>query len=48
MCDLDDEAALYVRGDDMPNFPARPFVETIMPICLLHYTYGVSSTQFEN
>jgi len=45
MCDLDDETALYVRGDDMPNFPAKPFVETIMLICLLHYTYGVSSTQ---
>jgi hypothetical protein len=45
MCDLDDETALYVRGDDMPNFPARPFIETIMPICLLPDTNGVSSTQ---
>lgn len=45
VCDVDDETALYVRGDNMPNFPARPFVETIMPISLLPYTYGVSSTQ---
>ena len=30
MCDLDDETALYVRGDDMPNFPARHFIETII------------------
>ena len=40
----DSQTALYVRGDDMPTFPSRTFVETVMPICLLPYTTGVSST----
>jgi len=39
------ETALYVRGDDMPHFPGRLLVESLMPIRLLPYTVGVSSTQ---
>lgn len=35
---------IYVRGDDMPHFPSRPLVESYMPIALLPYTQGVSST----
>ena len=38
------ETAMYVRGDDMPNFPARATVEKVMPVKLLPYTQGVSST----
>jgi len=39
------ETAMYVRGDDMPNFPCREVVENLMPIRFLPYTQGVSSTQ---
>jgi len=39
------ETALYVRGDDMKNFPSRELVESLMPIKFLPYTQGVSSTQ---
>mgnify|MGYP001811021571 CR=1 FL=1 len=39
------ETAMYVRGDDMPNFPCRKVVENLMPIRFLPYTEGVSSTQ---
>ena len=39
------ETALFVRGDDMPNFPSRKVVENLMPIKLIPYTDGVSSTQ---
>jgi len=35
---------VYVRGDDMPHFPARLLVEQYMPVMLLPYTQGVSST----
>ena len=38
------QTALYVRGDDMPHFPGRSVVEPLMPIKLLPYTQGVSST----
>jgi hypothetical protein len=41
----DNETAVYIRGDDMPNFPAREVVEKLMQIKLLPYTQGVSSTQ---
>ena len=41
----ENETALYVRGDDMPNFPCRDVVEHLMPIKFLPYTEGVSSTQ---
>jgi hypothetical protein len=39
------ETGMFVRGDDMPNFPSRQVVENLMPIKLLPYTEGVSSTQ---
>jgi cytidyltransferase-like protein len=39
------ETGMFVRGDDMPNFPSRNVVEKLMPIKLLTYTAGVSSTQ---
>ena len=39
------QSALYVRGDDMIEFPSRHLVETLMPIKFLPYTQGVSSTQ---
>lgn len=39
------ETALYVRGDDMPDFPSREVVESLMPIKLLPYTEGVSTTK---
>ena len=39
------ETAVYIRGDDMPTFPAREVVEKLMPIKFLPYTEGVSSTQ---
>jgi hypothetical protein len=40
-----DETAMFVRGDDMPNFPSRQVVENLMPVKLLPYTEGVSSTK---
>ncbi|CAH1258515.1 PCYT2 [Branchiostoma lanceolatum] len=39
------ETAMYVRGDDWPSFPGMEAVERLMPIRLLPYTPGVSSTQ---
>ena len=39
------ETALYVRGDDMPDFPSREVVESLMPIKFLPYTEGVSTTK---
>ena len=41
----ENESAIYVRGDDMPNFPGRHVVEKYMEIKLLPYTEGVSSTE---
>ena len=38
------KTAIYVRGDDMPNFPGRSLVEKHMPIQLVPYTQGISST----
>eukprot|EP00117_Sycon_ciliatum_P028811 scpid43079/ scgid23073/ len=38
------EKALYVRGNDMVNFPARNVVEQLMPVRFLPYTEGISST----
>ncbi|KAL4235229.1 hypothetical protein ACF0H5_006867 [Mactra antiquata] len=35
----------YVRGDDMPNFPARKFIEEVMPVQFLPYSSFVSSTK---
>jgi len=34
----------YIRGNDMPDFPGRDLVETIMPIIFLPYTQGISAT----
>jgi cytidyltransferase-like protein len=39
------ENSLYVRGDDMKNFPGKQLIEKIMPIEYLPYTQGISSTQ---
>jgi hypothetical protein len=36
---------MYVRGDDMQNFPARQLAERIMTIKFLPYSQGVSSTK---
>lgn len=36
---------MYVRGDDMQNFPARQLAESIMTIKFLPYSEGVSSTK---
>ncbi|BFZ13107.1 hypothetical protein BsWGS_16146 [Bradybaena similaris] len=38
-------SAIYVRGDDMPQFPARPLCESLMTVRFLPYTIGVSSTK---
>lgn len=42
------EKALYIRGDDMPDFPSKEIVEKLMPIKYLPYTSGVSSTKLRN
>ncbi len=43
--DLDaNETAMYVRGNDMIDFPSRSHVERIMPVAYLPYTEGVSSS----
>lgn len=39
------QTSLYVRGDDMLDFPSKQTVENLMPIKYLPYTSGVSSTQ---
>lgn len=44
----ENETAVYVRGDDQYNFSGRQIIEKIMPIILLPYTNGVSSTQLRN
>ena len=41
----ENETALYIRGDDMKDFPSRNVVENLMPIKFLPYTQGVSTTQ---
>lgn len=40
----ENETAVYVRGDDMAEFPSRKVVEELMPVKFLPYTNGVSST----
>ena len=46
MYDADETcSSMYVRGDDMPNFPARKFIESVMPIHFLPYSEFVSSTK---
>jgi hypothetical protein len=39
------ESAIYIRGDDMPNFPGREIIEKVMPVKFLPYTIGISSTE---
>ncbi|KAL8559414.1 hypothetical protein ACOMHN_045211 [Nucella lapillus] len=39
------DSCLYVRGDDMPDFPARELCERLMPVTFLPYTPGVSSSK---
>lgn len=41
----ENETAVYVRGDDMADFPSRKVVEELMTVKFLPYTNGVSSTQ---
>lgn len=41
----EDETAIYVRGDDMADFPSRHVVEELMPVRFLPYTNGISSTK---
>ncbi|CAF0932143.1 unnamed protein product [Adineta steineri] len=41
----ENETAIYVRGDDMGDFPSRHVVEELMPVKFLPYTNGVSSTK---
>ncbi len=42
---MKNETVLYVRGDDMADFPSRHVVEELMPDKFLSYTKGVSSTK---
>ncbi|XP_052818302.1 uncharacterized protein LOC128244327 [Mya arenaria] len=47
-CIYDEEESsdsMYVRGDDMPNFPSRKFIESVMPIHFLPYSEFISSTK---
>ncbi|XP_072013375.1 bifunctional protein HldE-like [Amphiura filiformis] len=39
------ETAIYIRGNDIENFPSKDVVSAIMPIKLLPYSTGISSTQ---
>lgn len=39
------ETACFIRGDDMPNFPGKEFINSKMSIKYLPYTTGISSTQ---
>ena len=41
----DNKSSMYVRGDDMENFPARELCERLMKIKFLPYSQGVSSTK---
>lgn len=41
----EDKTSLYVRGDDMYNFPSRDLCEKLMPVKFLPYTAEVSSTK---
>jgi len=42
--DIDKHQVCYVRGEDMPDFPSRAWVEATMPVHLLPRSEGVSST----
>lgn len=40
----DADTSVYIRGNDMPQFPGRQLVERLLSIKLLPYTKGVSTT----
>jgi len=42
--DLAARRCVYVRGDDMPDFPARAWVSTVMDVLLLPRTENVSTS----
>lgn len=42
--DVANGSCCYARGDDMLNFPARPWVESVMPVHFVPRTEGCSST----
>jgi len=42
--DIEKHQVCYVRGEDMPDFPSRAWVEAVMPVHLLPRSEGVSST----
>ena len=42
--DIDSGACCYGRGDDMLDFPSRPWVESVMPVHFVPRTEGCSST----
>ena len=42
--DVREGTCCYVRGADMPRFPGREFVESVMPVYLLPRSEGVSSS----
>uniref|UniRef100_A0A7S2YPT6 SPX domain-containing protein n=1 Tax=Entomoneis paludosa TaxID=265537 RepID=A0A7S2YPT6_9STRA len=42
--DIDTGACCYARGDDMLDFPSRPWVESVMPVHFVPRTEGCSST----
>jgi hypothetical protein len=44
VADIEARRCVYVRGDDMPAFPAREWVESVMPVLLLPRTDSVSSS----
>ena len=39
-----DGSCCYARGDDMLDFPARPWVESVMPVHFVPRTEACSST----
>ena len=41
----ENETALYLRGDDMIDFPSKHVVEELMPIKFLPYTNGISTSE---
>lgn len=42
------KTACYIRANDMPNFPGRKYIETVIEIYLVPYTKGISSTLIRN
>lgn len=42
--DVRNKTCCYVRGDDMPGFPGKEMVESLMPVHLVPRSQGVSSS----